>query len=312
MTKGAREGRRPAVKVEVMTEFSVSDVAFEGFRLTRERPGAVAVWVAVEIVLLVITASLIASNPAFVQMADLMIRLQSDPQGVIPKIQALGPSLFPTMAQTAPISLIIGVILRTAVYRAILRPQDSSLGSVRLGPDEMRVFLVNLLIGLLVVGVLMVDGVVIGTLSLAGTVGGLVAFVCLLASLAAMVVILFRLSLAAPQSFAQRKLSLFGSWKLTKPILWPMVGSYLIAGILYLVVFVLLNVIRNGLAAVMGGGGPQAMLGVGALALTKPLGVLELLLEGIVAGLGVAILNSPSAMIYQIVTRAGAKAEDSF
>ena len=312
MTKGAREGRGPAVKVELMTEFSVSDVAFEGFRLTRERPGAVAVWVVVEIALLVITASLIAANPAFVQMAELMIRLQSDPQTIIPQMQALAPRIFPTMAQTTPITLIIGVILRTAVYRAVLRPQEAGLGSVRLGLDEVRVLSVNLLIGLIVVGVIMVDGAVIGTLRLAGTAGSMVAFIFLLASLAAMVVVALRLSLAAPQSFAQRKLNLFGSWRLTKPILWPMVGSYLIAGILYLVVFVLLNVIRNGLAAVMGGGGPQAMLGVGALALTKHLGVLELLLEGVVAGLGVAILNSPSAMIYQIVTRAGAKAEESF
>jgi hypothetical protein len=295
-----------------MTEFSVSDVAFEGFRLTRERPGAIAVWVAVEIVLLVITASLIASNPAFVQLADLMARLQSDPQGIMPRIQALAPSILPTLAKTAPISLVIGIILRTAIYRAILRPQETSLGFIRLGLDEVRVFLVSLLIGLIVAAAIMVDGITVGALSLAGPVGGVLALVFLLATLAVVIAVLLRLSLAAPQSFAERKLNLFGSWKLTKPVFWPMVGSYLIAGILWVVVFVLLNAIRNGIGAVMGGGGTQAMLGVGALALTKPLGLLELALEAAFAGLGVAILNSPSAMIYQIVTRLGAKAEDSF
>lgn len=295
-----------------MSKFTVSDVAFEGFRLTREKPSAVAVWVVVEIVLLAITASLIASNPAFVQLADLLPRLQADPQGVMQKIQVLAPSLAPTFVQTAPISLVLSIILRTAVYRSLLRPQERGLGYVRLGLDEVRVLLVNLAIGLIIAAAIMGNGVLFGVLSLAGPIGGLLGFACFVAILVGIVFVVLRLSLAGPQSFAERKVNLRGSWTMTKPVFWPMVGSYLIAFILYIVVFVLLSVIRNGMAAVMGGAGPQAMLGVGALALTKPLGLLELLLEGVVGGLGIAILNSPSATIYAILTRPGARTEDHF
>jgi hypothetical protein len=288
-----------------MVQFSVSDVAFEGFRITRERPAAVAIWTVVEILLLAIVASLMGHSPAYIQLAALMAGGETDPQVLVPKLQALMPALAPVMATTMPISLIIGVILRTAVYRTVLRPTDNAFGYLRVGVDEVRVLLVTVLTALIILAVSMAIMTVIGVLGLAGPVGAFLAFLGLVAILVLVALVMLRLSLAGPQSFAERKIILFGSLKLTKPVFWPMVGSYFIAFILYLVVFVLVSVIRSGLAAVLGGVGAQSLLGVGALGLDTPLGLLELLLEGVVSGLGLAIISSPTALIYQILTRAG-------
>jgi hypothetical protein len=120
--------------------------------------------------------------------------------------------------------------------------------------------------------------------------------------------VVLRLSLAGPQTFAERRITLAGSWRLTKQAFWPMVGSYLIAFILYVVVLFLISAIRSGLASLMGGGGEGTMLGAGKLALTTPLGLLELVLESAVAGLGLAILNGPTALIYQILSKPQADA----
>jgi hypothetical protein len=286
-----------------MVQFSVSDTAFEGFRITRERPAAVGVWILIEIVVLAVTAMIMASNPAYAQMAALMSKAQSDPQATIAALRALVPGLMSTALLTTPLSLVAGIILRNAVYRAVLRPSEHGLAYMRVGLDEVRVLLVTLIIALIAMGLVFLGTFVVALLASAGTVGALFGALALVATMVGVAYVMLRLSLAGPQTFAERRINLRGSWQLTKTAFWPMVGSYVIALILYIVVFFLISAIRSGLASLLGGAGGGAMLGAGKLALTSPLGLLELLLEGVASGLGLAILTGPGALIYQIVSK---------
>jgi hypothetical protein len=286
-----------------MTAFSVSDTAFEGFRITRERPGAVGVWILIEIVVLGITASIMAGNPAYTQFVQLIAQGQTDPQTVIAGFRVLAPGLMQTAMVTTPLTLIVGIILRNAVYRVVLRSSESGFGYLRIGLDELRVFAVTLAVALILFGLFFLGAFLVGVLGTLGAAGGLLGVLVLLATTVGVLYVGLRLSLAEPQTFAERRFNLRGSWALTKAVFWPMVGSYLIAAILYIVVFLLVSAIRSGLASLMGGGGGGTMLGIGKLVLTSPLGILELLLEGAVSGLGLAILAGPAALIYQILSK---------
>jgi hypothetical protein len=293
-----------------MVQFSVSDTAFEGFRITREKPAAVGVWILIEIVVLAVTAMIMASNPAYAQMAALMAKAQTDPQATIAALRALAPGLMSTAIMTTPLALVAGIILRNAVYRAVLRPTEQGVAFLRVGLDEVRVLLVTLMIAVIAMGLTFAGTFVVALLASLGTVGAGVGVLAMIATMVGVAYVLLRLSLAGPHTFAERRINLRGSWGLTKTAFWPMVGSYVIAFILYIVVFFLISAIRSGLASLLGGGG-GAMLGAGKLALTSPLGILELLLEGVASGLGLAILTGPGALIYQILSKRS-NAQDAF
>jgi hypothetical protein len=293
-----------------MVQFSVSDTAFEGFRITRERPAAVGVWILIEIVVLAITALIMAGNPAYAQMAALMSNAQADPQATIAALRVLAPSLMSTALMTTPLSVVASIILRNAVYRAVLRPSEHNLAYLRVGLDEVRVLLVTLAIALIAMGLTFLGTFAVALLASLGTAGALFGGLAMVATVVGVFYVVLRLSLAGPQTFAERRIDLRGSWALTRTVFWPMIGSYLIAAILYIIVLVLMNAIRSGLASLLGGAG-AGVLGAGKLALTSPLGILELLLEGITSGLGLAILSGPSVLIYQILSKRPS-AQDAF
>ncbi len=215
-----------------------------------------------------------------------------------------------TLLITTPLSLVAGIILRNAVYRAVLRPSEQGFGYLQVGLDEIRVLIVTLIVGLIAMGLTFAGTFVVGVLAVLGTVGALFGGLAMVATVVGVAYVFLRLSLAGPQTFAERRITLRGSWQMTRAAFWPMVGSYLIAFILYLVVFALISAIRAGLASLLGGGG-AGVLGEGKLGLATPLGILEVLLEGAASGLGLAILTGPGALIYQILSKQPS-AQDAF
>ena len=52
------------------------------------------------------------------------------------------------MVWTIPASMIVGAILMAAISRAVLSPRSGGFGNIRLGMDELRVFVVTLVIAL--------------------------------------------------------------------------------------------------------------------------------------------------------------------
>ena len=68
-----------------------------------------------------------------------------------------------------------------------------------------------------------------------------------------------RLSLASALTFDTGRVRLFGSWRLTRGVFWPLVGAYLLAFVIIALISVVLLVV-SALVAVATGGGANAIL----------------------------------------------------
>lgn len=227
-----------------MSEFKPTDAALEGFRLTRENPKAFGVWVLMSFVISLLGVVVDGFMPESVKSGLDAINAE----------QTLTARQFlDTLILVAPI-LILGLavlsIMAAAVYRLIFRHDDPRFGYLRLGADELRlmaltVIYIGIAIGL-VVGVGMVAGVFVALVSIlvpaAQTFASLAGT---LFSFGIIIYVLVRLSLAPVATFAERRLSIFESWTLTRGVFWPLFGAYALAitcivavGLLMMTVFV--------------------------------------------------------------------------
>lgn len=241
--------------------FNATEAAFEGFRLVRERPAAVLVWAGLFLVfgLLSVVALVGLAGPAFNELLTLSREGgQTDPAAAADLFGALAPAY----AMLLVLSLVFYAVLYTAVTRAVLRPEQSGFGYVRLGADELRTGIVLLAIWLAVGVLYMLLGVVaalIAGLSIAATGGGggaaaAIAFVAAGVVAVLLLYVIGRLSPAVAQSFDQRRVSPFGAWKLTRGKGWALVGALVIAAFMSLIVGLLGLVVFMALAAAFGGG----------------------------------------------------------
>ncbi len=237
--------------------FSASESAFEGFRIIRREPATVAVWAVIVLVLSVGGAAVMA--PMVRGMATSFV------PGAAPnanQLAALG-SLSRIFLVAVPLELIALSVFSGAVYRAVLRPEDKGFARLRLGSDELRLIGVYLLLGLFMFAVFMVIGLVAGIVSAgviaaAGKTGmgavGLVLVVIYLAMLLVAAWMSVKFSFAAPMTFAQRRIRLFGSWTATKGRFWPLLGCYLLAFV-FMILIILVNVVVSAaLVFAMSGG----------------------------------------------------------
>lgn len=295
-----------------MQKFSASNVAVSGFRIARQSPKAIAYWALSYLVLSLVTAVLMVTmgGDAMNQMTGMSM---SNPNPA--EMMALYGRLAPLYLLMLLVFLGYYSIILPAIYRSVLRPRASAFGYLRLGADEARQFVVNLVLGLILFFVYLAGAVVMGIVIAASAMGGAAGAVIgiivgFLGLLSIFVSVAVRLSLAGPQTLAEGKLRLFDSWRLTQGQFWPLLGAYVLSVLLAIVITLLGLVIVLAVAAVLGGG-MQGLAGIyqpDTTSFASYFSSLMLVYTGlmsVVSALTMAITAAPPADAYRELVGAG-------
>lgn len=292
--------------------FSASDCAFEGFRLARRRPMTILIWALAYIVFTAVCFALVGGS--FVALMAAATELQ----GVTdPSMEQLQPMMaaYAGMAWILPLAIVFGAVTYTAVMRAVLRPEQKGFGYMRLGMDEVRVFVVYLVLSILaVIAAVVIYGVagVIGGVAgaAAGDAAGVIALVLMIAATVVFVWLLVRFSLAVPITFDQKKFAVFDSWGATRGQALGLFGMTVIVIVMAIVVSILTSIIVLPLTFMFGGMANLAALeGAGMGEIMRAMGpaiLIYVIYNGIVSALMLAIFYAPYAAAYRDI-RGGAE-----
>lgn len=289
--------------------FSATDAAFEGFRVVRRKPTVLIWWtlaylVFIGLVIMLAMGSLIDLAGA----AEALRGVTSPrPEDMAPVTSAMNG----IMAVAGPMGLLFGAVLNTAVARAVLEPERSAFGYLRLGVDELRVLAVTVALALLAMAAIVTAGILLGVLggvavSALGAMGGIVTGLAVLALLVAAAWVAARFSLAVPITLAERKIAVFDSWRVTRGRALPIVGMAILSFMMTIVVSILFSVMLMPLSLIFGmAGGWQElarMQGAGVVEVVSALGpflAVLTLFQAVGAALQLAVAYAPFSAAYR-------------
>lgn len=299
--------------------FSGSDAAFEGFRLVRRNPMALVAWTllyaVVSLLSLFAMSGAMESLIAWGERMEALEGTSPTPEEVLAAFQGFGQVML-GLSWLLPVSLAVSAMLMAAVARAVLNPRAGGFGYLRLGMDELRVFVVTLVLGILMFAAWMALAVLVGVLvGIAGALGadwmGLLVALGALAGVAAIIWLAVRLSLAVPMTVAENRFAFFDSFSLTRGRFWSLFGMAVIAFVMVLVVTLLSWVITLPLNMMVGtdiwGGNSDPEAVAAALDVTNPWVVLSALAEAVVYALTVGVMYAPFAAAYRDIKGLGAE-----
>jgi len=296
--------------------FSASDAAFEGFRLTREKPVAILIWAAVYLVINLLMSLLLVgwAGEDLAAMRDISESASPDPAQAL----AAAPGLAKLYAVTIPIGLVTSALFTCAVFRAVLRPQQKGFGYLRFGADELRMillfialFFIFLAVALAAtIGMMIVAAVAgfaagaAGGADAGGALGVMLGLLGMLSIFAAMIWIAVRLGLAGPMAFVEGRLDLPAAWRMTRGHFWGIFGAWFLAWVLAILVLLLGGAIFLAVAMATGGGisSLQQMMNPDTTsfeAYLTPTFFVGAVFSALLTALQYAIVVSPPAIIYR-------------
>lgn len=274
--------------------------------MVRRHPTTALFWGLAYLVLFLIMFGLGGGQWATIMASAEAIEQSSNPSPE--DMMALGRAYSGLFVWLAPLGLIVGAVLSTAVARSVLRPEEKAWGYIRLGMDEVRVLAVNLVVALIVglsCGLLFgVVGVVFGIGAASGqALMLLLALLLTLGAIALTVWLLVKFCLAVPITVDRRKISLFESFAATKGQFWPLLGMALLAIVMSLVVSILGTVISAGTDLATGGLKGLArfdgLTTVEVLAQAWPAILVWSVVNAVLSALQVAVLYAPFSAAWQ-------------
>lgn len=203
---------------------TISSLLEGGFRLIRERPGAMLIWMVIQLVAAVATSF----GTAAILQGGVDATLGGDSAQSVQLTAALQYLLLGLAG------LVVSTILYAAVQRAILRPDEGGPGWLKLGMDEVRLFLILLLflfiflvsalvVGLFLVRVLAGAGPEVATLVTYLVVGVAGAFFAT------------KVSLTFPLTLKRGAFAIGAGTSLTRGRFWTLFGTYLIIFMILLI-----------------------------------------------------------------------------
>jgi hypothetical protein len=304
--------------------FSATEAAFEGFRVVRRKPTALIWWAALYFLLSVASLAAMGANAdAWIEFVRISEQMEQAPAGQPPtqeEFMALFNAMFAAIASFAwllPLQLVVTSVLTAAIARAVTRPGESAFGYMRLSMDEVRVFVVTLVLAIvlfvawcaafLCVGVLM--GVAFG---IGEAWAGLLVLVGIVAAVGLMIWLMVRWSLAVPITVAEKRMAFFDSFAVTKGRFWGLLGMAILAGIMAIVIGLLSTVVVAPLTMMSGvsmfggmsGDDPTAMLE--AYRTFNPWMLVTALVNAVVYALTVGVVYAPFAAAYRDIKGAPA------
>jgi hypothetical protein len=300
-----------------MTTFSIGDTAVAGLRLAKNRPMALLYWFGLSLLVGGAGSLLMLSGVGsdFSRLAAGGAGGTADPKAVA---QAMGRMLG-AMGLLIPLYLVFTAMMTTAAVRAVLEPHRRAFGYLRLGFEELRTIVVMLALGVMMMlayiallivfavvgGAAIVGGAAAGGEAAGGALGILVMLVLGIAVFVGFFWFATRMSLAVPQTFANKSINIFGTWALTKGAAGKLFLAYLLAFLIYVALSMVAGLVNLALI-----GGSMASLGLSADASTPPdlsrifatMGpalIVNLIISGVVGAIGMAVMVCPSAEAYR-------------
>ena len=276
-----------------MIEFSPSEAALEGFRLTRERPGTIFGWgVVLAVCMFVIGRLMLFSlDPRLIALT----RKHPIEQQDMDQVSSLLAQSWPAFLLVLVLVVALYSTLLGGIFRLVLRPGEKGFMHLRFGADELRLTGVNLLM----IGVFMIcltAELAAGAAATQSVLGVIAAVVLFFAT----VWLGVRLSLATPMSFALRRIAIRDAWAVSRGKFWPLCGMVVLAVIFYVMVWLLFSIIGMALIAVAGGA--EALDNIKSLTGAAIISVaLYIFLQLILQVIQLVMLYAPFAVAYQQV-----------
>lgn len=306
-----------------MAGFSIGTAVGEGFGLIRRRPLSVFVWGLLTILPAVAAAGVML--PMMESMMGSMIQVGSQGEagpGEMP--DAMMAQMMQLQAVMAPLNalrFVLGVVVYTAIVRAVVRPAESSVFSLRLSMDEVRVFVVSLalvigaVVGMLLLGLLGAAAGA-GLWQIAGPAKGLVIALLVIAGIVGALLLGGRLSLIVPATVRFRTFAFVEGWNLGKGRSWSMVGVMLLLFLIIIGIEIVIGGILMGVVfGVMGSGAVDiASLEAGANPFVNlddmaranwPFLAVGVVVGAMLAGMLTAILTAPFASVVRQLSGSG-------
>jgi len=313
-----------------MSEFSIKDAALTGFRFGREHPMAILVWAVISLVstLLYDWITLSMAGQAMTQLVAIQEAQAADPMSVDPN------AVFPIMGQvysamfvsSIPL-LIAGALLTGAATRGVLKPNETAMGYVRFGADEVRLIIVLIVIGIILGLILMLGSVVASIIAVTVVVatgagapptpeqiaGPLLTYMAPIMIVTGVLCLFLygKFSMAPPLTLDRKAINIFSSFGMTKGLGGRIFRALLLAGLLYLIVGILGGAIVLGVIAAMTGDISQVTTFFtqpdmsSAAAFFTPLRLVVAVVGSVISALGAAIMLTPPATIYRALTEEG-------
>jgi hypothetical protein len=315
-----------------MSDFPIGDTATVGFRVIRDRPLILAYWFGATLLFSLGAAALMftVAGSAF---TDIVSQSTATTPQAPEQALALVGRVLGAIGLLLPLYLLFGAVMTTAANRAVLEPDNSAFGYLRVGADELRTLVVLVAVAVLVVVAYMVLAILVGLIfggavmggaaaggNLAGGLfAGLLMLVMIPALIAAVAYFATRMSLAVPQTFDTKSINIFGTWKLTKGNTGKLFLAYLLAFLIYFGI----SMVGGLLNLALGLGGRAGILGAASkagdgantaslLTLMGPTFLLSLVISGVVSTLGLAVMVCPSAQAYRLLGRRPTEAAEVF